>query len=32
MHGKGNSMEFYVPHYPINPSIFKMGISINLFD
>jgi len=32
MHGKSNSMEFYVPHYPINPFIFKVGLSMNLFD
>lgn len=30
--GMGNSMYFLVPHYPINQSLFKIGISWNFYD
>ena len=28
----GGSNSFYVPHYPINPRIFKFGLSWNFYD
>ena len=28
----GGSNSFYVPHYPINPRLFKIGISWNFYD
>ncbi len=30
--GMGNSKYFYAPHYPINPRLFKFGISWNFYD
>lgn len=30
--GKGNRNYFLAPHYPINPMIFKLGISWNFYD
>jgi hypothetical protein len=30
--GSGNAMSFYVPHYPINQSLFKIGLSWNFYD
>lgn len=30
--GMGNNRSFLVPHYPINPRLFKLGISWNLYD
>lgn len=30
--GTGNRNAFYAPHYPINPSLFKFGISWNFYD
>ncbi len=30
--GMGNSNYFLVPHYPINPRLFKVGISWNFYD
>jgi len=28
----GGSNSFYVPHYPINPRLFKIGVSWNFYD
>lgn len=30
--GMGNNRAFLVPHYPINPRLFKIGISWNFYD
>lgn len=30
--GMGNSNYFYVPHYPLNQGVLKMGISWNFYD
>ncbi|MGL4852033.1 MAG: putative porin [Phocaeicola sp.] len=30
--GSGNRMSFLTPHYAINPSLFKIGLSWNFFD
>lgn len=30
--GSGNRNSFYAPHYPLNPSLFKFGISWNFYD
>ncbi len=30
--GMGNQRAFTVPHYPINPRLFKLGISWNFYD
>ncbi len=30
--GSGNARSFLAPHYPINPKMFKIGISWNFFD
>ena len=30
--GMGNNRAFYIPHYPINPRLFKIGISWNFYD
>ena len=30
--GMGNRNAFYAPHYPINPRLFKFGISWNFYD
>ncbi len=30
--GMGNNRSFLVPHYPINPRLFKIGISWNFYD
>lgn len=30
--GSGNSNYFHVPHYPLNQSLFKFGISWNFYD
>lgn len=30
--GMGQGNYFLVPHYPINPRLFKIGISWNFYD
>ena len=30
--GMGNQNAFYAPHYPINPRLFKFGVSWNFYD
>ena len=30
--GMGKSNYFYAPHYPINPRLFKIGVSWNFYD
>jgi len=30
--GSGGANSFYVPHYPINPRMFKFGLSWNFYD
>ncbi|UVV56142.1 putative porin [Bacteroides fragilis] len=30
--GMGNSNYFLSPHYPINPRLFKIGVSWNFYD
>lgn len=30
--GMGNANSFLVPHYPINPRLFKIGVSWNFYD
>lgn len=30
--GMGNNNAFYAPHYPINPRLFKFGVSWNFYD
>ena len=30
--GKGDKNYFYVPHYPLNQSIFRFGLSWNFFN
>ena len=30
--GQGKHSYFYTPYYPLNPRLFKVGISWNFFD